>query len=47
MMVLDGPVHRESTGEPLVGPFGHRFAAQKSIRDSRNYPSNYDCNASS
>ena len=32
MMVLDGPVHRESTGEPLVGPFGH--AAQKSIRAS-------------
>ena len=30
MMILDGPVHRESTGEPLVGPFGHPFAAQKS-----------------
>lgn len=34
-MVLDGPVHRESTGEPLVGPFGHPFAAQKSIRYRR------------
>ena len=29
MMVKDGPVHRESTGEPLVGPFGHPFAAPK------------------
>ena len=35
VIILDGPVHQESTGEPLVGPFAHPFAAQKSIRDSR------------
>ena len=35
MIVLDGPAQREPTERPFKGPFGHRFATQKSIKDRR------------
>ena len=37
VMILAGPVHRESTAAPLGGRFSYPTAAEKIIRERRNY----------
>ena len=38
-MVIDGPVHHESTEKPIRGPLSYPTAAEKIISDRRTCPS--------